>query len=674
MLAPIHYIKSKGKRRRSVFSTSRTMKELSADTVSDSEQNANIATPSETQSEILHARSNSTATIGEIISEVIPAYSSSLRPESSSKSLVADPQSSSEDSDDTSGDSDMTSYVPRHRRWPPKDIAFPKVKISAFIETGREKSSIIVPKQRSYTSRHPVIPSSLADTPCTTLGVQGVLDRLNATLRTPYTLDTPSLRSILGDCVEKNYDFGTAYGRLRQIWYTADCSNIRDELRRHEQMDRKMRWKALEGNRIVSPDLPPRRVWDLYSNRVVPWWVWDIRCPQEWPRPISHAWVDEKDRMDVITPINRKEWPVPIPKGTSLDLIRIEMLNLGVEYTWLDVLCLRQKGGLKEDLCMEEWKLDVPTIGYVYWDAKVVIYLSGLGLPLSLEEGDLDSDQCWFRHAWTLQEVCGSGISIIAGDMSDGLMHAEPIDNDGNYKTGLLTRFHKQLGPMRGGNVLTQLMDMQDRVSTNPVDKVAGLTFPLRPRSIPAYHESESLEDAWTALVNAMYPFMRVSLFLFYPGVGLGCKKWRPTWEQVMTEPLPQDANCDVLVGHDDKTDEDLFEGSCIAKGHVHGLDVGFAEGVDRCGELVVKSGDGIPHTFTIHATHQILIPKDAYTLLGCDTVDINGIEQQHWVVGQRLPRQRFEKMSVVVMDDKKDVERLAGLGIIHTKSYNILV
>ncbi|PBK96098.1 hypothetical protein ARMGADRAFT_989944 [Armillaria gallica] len=647
------------------------MKELSADTISDSEQNA---TPSETQSEILHARSNSTATIGEIISEVIPAYSSSLRPESSSKSLVADPQSSFEDSDDTSGDSDMTSYVLSHRRWPPKDIAFPKVKISAFIETGREKSSIMVPKQRSYTSRHPVIPSSLADTPCATQGIQWVLDRLNATLQTSYTLDTPSLRSILEDCVEKNYDFGTAYGCLCQIWYTADCSNIRDELSRHEQMDRKMRQKALVGNRIVNPDLPPRLVWDLYSNWVVPWWVWDIRHPREWPQPISHAWVDEKDHVDVITPINRKEWPVPIPKGTSLDLIQIEMLNLGVEYTWLDVLCLRQKGGPKEDLRVEEWKLDVPTIGYVYWDAKVVIYLSGLGLSLCLKEGDLDSDRCWFRRAWTLQEVSDSRISIIAGDTSDGPMHAEPIDKDGNYETVLLMRFHKQLVPAQGGNVFAQLTDMQGRVLTNPMDKVAGLTFPLRPISIPAYHESESLEDAWTALVNAMYPFMWVSLFLFYPGVGLGHKKWRPTWEQVMTEPLPQDANCDVLVGHDDKTDEDWFEALCIEKGYVCRLDVELAEGVDRCGELVVKSADGISHTFIIHATHQILIPEDAYTLLGCDTADSNGIRWQHWVVGWQLPRQRFQKVSVVVINDKGDVERLAGLGIVHTTSYNILV
>ncbi len=49
--------------------------------------------------------------------------------------------------------------------------------------------------------------------------------------------------------------------------------------------------------------------------------------------------------------------PVPMPKDANLDLIRIEMLNHGAEYTWLDVLCLWQEGGKNEHLRMDEWKL-----------------------------------------------------------------------------------------------------------------------------------------------------------------------------------------------------------------------------------------------------------------------------------------------------------------------------
>ncbi len=61
--------------------------------------------------------------------------------------------------------------------------------------------------------------------------------------------------------------------------------------------------------------------------------------------------------MSIMTPINGNEWPVPMPKDGSLDLVRIEMLNIRAEYAWLDILCLRQEGGRAEHLRTEEWKL-----------------------------------------------------------------------------------------------------------------------------------------------------------------------------------------------------------------------------------------------------------------------------------------------------------------------------
>ncbi|PBK80142.1 hypothetical protein ARMGADRAFT_87354 [Armillaria gallica] len=552
----------------------------------------------------------------------------------------------------------------RNRRYRYRQVTFA---LSAFTETGQAELSIEVPKQRSYAGPKPVIPCSLADTPCATLGVQGVVYRLNATLGTSRT--SRELHTILKDFIGRNYDFGTAYALLRPVWDIYNLSNIQDELRRCELEDRERRQKALVGNRIVDPDLTPRRVWDLYSNRVVPSWIiWNEASFPILRTPISHAWVDEEDRVDVRTPINGKEWPVPIPKDVDLNLIRIEMLNLGVEYTWLDVLCLRQKeeGGPREDLRVEEWRLDVPTIGGVYRRNKVVIYLSGLGRPLRLKDGDLDSDRNWFRRAWTLQEVGDE--RIIAGDMPDGPMHAQQIDG-GNYKTALLTRFHEELNSVetRLNGMFAVLVDMQKRVSTNQVDRVAGLAFPLKPMAIPAYYESETLEDAWTALVNAMYPEMRTRFLLVYPGVGLGCKKWRPTWDQVMKQPLPEDAGyLDTYVQHNDKTDEDSFDGRCIEKGHVRVFDAGSAQGRDRCGELVVEAADGIAHTFKIHVTHRFPIPEDTYTLLGDILFD-------QWAVGRRLPDQRFEKVSVIVMDvTYEEWQKLEDLSL--AESRNVLI
>ncbi len=122
--------------------------------------------------------------------------------------------------------------------------------------------------------------------------------------------------------------------------------------------------------------------------------------------------------MDVLTPINGYEWPVPILKDTNLDLIRIEMLNAGEEYAWLDVLCLRQVGGQREDLHAEEWKVDMPTIGRVYIGFEpVMYYFNGWGRPLHIKAGDFESDRSWFRRVWTLQEF--SRDRIISGDMGD---------------------------------------------------------------------------------------------------------------------------------------------------------------------------------------------------------------------------------------------------------------
>ncbi len=138
------------------------------------------------------------------------------------------------------------------------------------------ESSIIVPLQRAYTGRKPVITSRLADTPCASLGTQGLLVEPNTTLGTSYSLDNPFISSLLEDCITNKSDFGIAYGRLRGIWYISDWSTIRDMVCRQEEEDGEERRKALIGNRIINTWLPPRRVWDLYSNRVVPYWTTNI--------------------------------------------------------------------------------------------------------------------------------------------------------------------------------------------------------------------------------------------------------------------------------------------------------------------------------------------------------------------------------------------------------------
>ncbi len=100
--------------------------------------------------------------------------------------------------------------------------------------------------------------------------------------------------------------------------------------------------------------------------------------------------------MDAMTPINGYEWPVPMLKDANLDLIHIEMLSLGAQYAWLNVLCLWQEGGKSENMHVEEWMLDMPTIGWVYCGGNVMCYFNGLGQPLHLTPDYFKSDQCWF--------------------------------------------------------------------------------------------------------------------------------------------------------------------------------------------------------------------------------------------------------------------------------------
>ncbi len=93
-------------------------------------------------------------------------------------------------------------------------------------------------------------------------------------------------------------------------------ATIEHKLHTAKEKDQEKRQSVLVNDRIVERDISSRCVWDLYANQVGPYWVaW------KYPWGISHAWVNERDRVDVWTPINRCEWPVPMPKDANLDLI-----------------------------------------------------------------------------------------------------------------------------------------------------------------------------------------------------------------------------------------------------------------------------------------------------------------------------------------------------------------
>lgn len=196
-------------------------------------------------------------------------------------------------------------------------------------------------------------------------------------------------------------------------------------------------------------------------------------------------------------------------------------------------------------------------------------------------------------------------------------------------------RMEKELSSLQNmyGNVLGVLSEMQKRVSTNPVDKVAGLTYLLwSSGGIPAYHEMQSEEDAWTALVGVMHRCGRAQLF-FYPRPGDGNKGWRLSWRQVMTEVLPSDSvHLEKGVRRTEETDVNGYAGPCIEAGYVRGLAEGSLEGKHRQGDLVIKDHSGERHTFKVVADHQYPILEGLYTLPGNRTFRSNEVEGKYWV------------------------------------------
>ncbi len=504
----------------------------------------------------------------------------------------------------------------------------PRFMLSAIEEIGQAESTIPVLKQRSYTGKR-VITSALANSPCSIdLGINRVLEELNTILGTSHTLFFATLGRL--PYFAQGLDFGTTYAYLHLYWNS--IASIEHRLRTKEEEDREMRRRVLVDGRITTRHVPPRRVWDLYTNRVIPYWVARKR-----PWGISHAWVDEKDRINVMTPINGHEWPVPMPKDANLDLIRIEMLNFGAEYVWLDVLCLRQEGGKNEHLRLEEWKLDVPTIGSVYGMAEqVVCYFSGLGRPLHLTLDDFDSDRSWFRRAWTLQEITQN--PIIGGQTGNDAMEQD-----------VQTRFDKQLTSLRKIRqdhcIIYILSEMQNRVSAKPLDRVAGLVYLLKLDFIPAYKAEQSPADAWEILVDAMEPQNRTGLLFYYPKPGNGNRCWRPSWQQAM---MNNDIVDDIptwlrpKVTRAENPGADWFTGCRIESGDVRGLDEVPKERKCREGQLVVKDITGEPYTIKIVAYHKYRIPNGSYTLIWPVHVSNNV-----WVVGQLREDGKFKKLSV---------------------------
>ncbi|GJE84145.1 heterokaryon incompatibility protein [Phanerochaete sordida] len=367
-----------------------------------------------------------------------------------------------------------------------------------------------------------------------------LLRELNCVFHTNHRLNTAGVSALLEGVRRSSPDFGEVYGMVRQCWrrpgtikalYKKQCTR--------EAQHEVLRRNATRGAGLANSHIPPRRVWDLYSNRVLPLAV----IPTDDPEPsnipdalvtVSHSWVAEPDRADLWTPVNGKRWPVPFPRATTLEHVRVELLNMGLEYVWLDVLCLRQQGREEDEARRrEEWKIDVPTIGYIYQGRPqvdhraCVIYFNGLGLPLDTSPAALASDRHWFSRAWTLQEslefwVPGglTGAPLAAADAFLARLRAA-------------VNMGAEVGPIRR-LVPDVVREIMRRACTKALDRIAGLAYCLECDTLPLYDEGAGAERAWALLLKHVEDGVRTRLSLLCAARGAPYALF-PTWAEYAT-------------------------------------------------------------------------------------------------------------------------------------------
>ncbi len=155
--------------------------------------------------------------------------------------------------------------------------------------------------------------------------------------------------------------------------------------------------------------------------------------------------------------------------------------------------------------------------------------------------------------------------------------------------------------------VFDVLSEMKNRVSTNRLDKVAGLGYILDLKYLPMYDSSRSEEDSWATLVDAMFRSSQATLLFLYPEPGNRIRCWCPSWKQIMTKTLPSCKrslwDCSPAFGTDGYertvwiTDEDgsadSYRGYQIDSGYVQGLSSPSYNDMPRQRGLVVKHNTG---------------------------------------------------------------------------------
>lgn len=535
-----------------------------------------------------------------------------------------------------------------------------------------QRQAIQVPLQRHATTSKRALTSEVASISCASLNVQGLLEKLNSVFDTQRPLGSdPSLEALLQLCINRSFDFGVACSLLGPRWQMSAADALAD-IALCQVADERLRKEALGGTHddvVLNISIPPRRVWDLWTNRVVDIWMtapYDHQHQRVPPPPlfaVSHSWMDDALRANIEADINGRAWPIPLPVDTTLERIRMELLNsvrpYDTHFAWLDVLCLRQKDTEeKEELRFEEWKLDVPTIGATYQLAmRVVYYFSGLGRAFQV--GDLQSPRHWVNRAWTLQETLDDQRGIIAGITPSSPSLPVRCDDtkwlaDAPEDVQELWRILQRLsGIWKSGGGYVALSAMRPRSASGDIDKVAGLAYRLADpsRGVPSYMINGTPEQAWERTIPFIKQGFREDLLYRFPERGNGRYSWCPSWQQVQESPLPRLDKPPVMFRLSASPPELCrFFGfridNCTVEGLGEGPDGGVV-GEPREGKITVQAGWRRKRSYRVAADHGQPIADGNYSLIG-------EIALRYWAVAKCIDSAvpSFEKISVLELLD----------------------
>ena len=431
----------------------------------------------------------------------------------------------------------------------------PRSRASHYVLRPQLRLSYDLPLQQIHVSPYS-IPPELADVPCRTFTPEALLAAVNDIFGTFVPLER--VADHMSSWISGTQDLGTMYAMLR-AWWPPPLTEIQGSCLR---VSRNPPFNAFGGFRPgklewFNGPWVPRRVWDLYSNRVISFNdLYPVRQHDRIPKnvwAVSHSWVAEADLQRVWTPINEHQWPVPIPKATTLDHIRIELLNMGAEYVFLDVLCLRQQGAEDmEAIRREEWETDIPGLQNVYRHddyQTTIIYFNGLGMPLDIRRELLDSPFHWFSRSWTLQETVTNwlpgGLSVsFARDVSGCLYFSNRMRDSLRIATNKRPSFDE---------LFNAFSLRQGYAYKKPFDQVLALLYLYPGHTKTCYSEEyTSADDAWDDAVVKLSASELLELLVCFPFPRRldpspesqrwrlsrwSSRSWWPTWKQLVSCP-----------------------------------------------------------------------------------------------------------------------------------------